>query len=148
MRSFLGLFLLASGFVVSSTSCLANLGDNLNQCITRYGQPTSHGRGDWNNGSLEWYAFKRGTLENQESFRGGIVVLEVFWRHIGGDIQAPFQPLSEIEQEAILQEESTVGRWSKLEITNKSISWVRSRDGATADYSIPLMTLRAGAQKH
>jgi hypothetical protein len=148
MRSFLGLLLLISGFVVSSTSCRANLGDTLNQCIARYGQPTSHGQGDLNNGFLEWYAFKRGTLENQESFRGGIVVLEVFWRHTGGDIQAPFQRLSESEQEAILQEESTIGRWSKPEIKNNSISWVRSGDGATAGYLIPFMTLRAGARRH
>jgi hypothetical protein len=149
MRSFLGLLLLISEFVVSSISCRANLGDTLNQCTTRYGLPTSLGQGDANNGFLEWYAFKRGTLENQESFRGGIVVLEVFWRHYGGDIRAAFQPLSERDEEAILQEESTIGRWHKLTAPNKYKStWVRSGDGATADYSFFRMTLRAGAQKH
>ena len=146
MRSFLGLLLLISGFVVSSLPSRANLGDTLSQCITRYGQPTSHGRG-LKKGSLEWYAFKRGTLENGESFSGGIVVLEVFWKHVGGDVNAPFQGISKSEREAILQEESTIGRWSKPEMKNDSISWVRTVDGAMAEYRNPLMTLRARAQK-
>jgi len=127
----------------------ANLGDTLRDCISRYGQPTSHGKGDSTNAGYEWYAFKKGSLNIEETFSGRklnkIVIIEVFWNE---DRSA----MSDVEQATILREDSANKKWDKSESQSSKRNdvdefftiWKRE-DGAHASYSSFTKQMTLGA---
>jgi len=137
-------------FVVGSISCDASIGDTFQQCIGRYGQPISHGKGDSTNGELEWYAFKKGSYEFEDQFMEGIVVIETIWKPNG-----PSDPISgrlsfsTSEQKAFLIANSGKEKWSDSQPTYKGRFWRRT-DGANASYSTLTneMCFGLGGKKH
>jgi hypothetical protein len=96
--------LLAVAFMLSALPCQARLGETLDQCIARYGQPVYNGPDPQGVGEGTTRFEKNGYLICV-FFLKGIVAFEMFYKH-GDDYY------SNDEKDAILQADSAGGKWN------------------------------------
>src|ERR1700690_1327563 len=114
-------------FALSIVPCHAELGETMDQCIARYGQPVPQ------------VTTPPGLPGKSVSFKkNGYVIMVAFLKGIAG-FETIFKEdeseLSDKEIEAILQADNAGGKWGKPEQINSKNErgWSRE-DGATAVY--------------
>jgi len=117
--------LLAAFFALTVLPCQARLGETLDQCIARYGQPISAKDMPDALGVGEKEAiFQKSGYTIVVSFLKGSAGAEEFVKQGGSD-------LSDTERDIILQADSARGKWIKSEKSGIEEIWVRE-DGAVA----------------
>jgi hypothetical protein len=134
------IFLTALVFLssIAPVPCWANLGDTLEQSISRYGQPVNKGKGDSTTGGCPWYSFKKGNCEIEELFESKNVIIETYWKENHAS-------MTQAEVEQILRDEAAGVKWSEPKSTSSSISW--ERIGASAWFSSRLNEMSLSARQ-